>query len=290
MNIRDLKYLVAIAEFKHFSKAAEACYVSQPGLSMQIKKLEETLGVQLIERSNKQLFLTEVGETIVKQAQGILSQVEALQDTARLFHDPFSGGFNLAIIPTLAPYILPKIMPFLSKAFPPLIIYLFEEKTADILAKLEKGQLDAAMLALPISDDYEVRPLFEEPFLLAVHERHPLAKKKTIQLSDLEQETLWLLEEGHCFREQALSFCHQVKAKESERFRGSSLETIRYMVAAHGGITLMPELACQKTTGICYLRFEEPQPSRTIGLVYRPSTAKKKLLSKMEVLLARRWS
>ncbi|MDX1901118.1 MAG: LysR substrate-binding domain-containing protein [Gammaproteobacteria bacterium] len=282
MNIRDLKYLAALAEHCHFGQAASACHVTQPALSIQIKKLEASLGVQLIERSNKSVWLTETGSMIANHARDILDKVEQMRHVARDCADPFSGECRLGIIPTLAPWILPYIMPALTHALPQVTLYLVEEQTEILINKLKAGQLDAALLALPISENgLETSSLFKEPFLLAVPANHILAKSKKIKLSDLKKQTLLLLQDGHCLRYQALAVCQHARATEMQSFRATSLETLRYMVAAGSGITLMPKLACRPDKNIRYLPFADPVPMRTIGFVTRASTAKKLLLEKM---------
>lgn len=278
MNIRDLKYLIALADHQHFGKAAEACFVSQPALSMQIKKLEESLGVLLIERNNKRIFFTEIGNEIVKHARDIIYRLDTMEEIASQSKDPFSGELHLGIIPTLAPYLLPLIIPQLSSQFPKLKLYLLEEKTQDLLQKLNEGKLDAAILALPIEGDFSIHPLFDEEFILAIPLNHPLAKKKKVKFSDLENKSLLLLEDGHCLREQALAFCHRANASELKNFHATSLETLRHMVAAGVGMTLMPKLACRLDDGVCYLPFTLPEPTRKIGLIWRKSTSKKILL------------
>lgn len=279
MNLRDLKYLVALAEHRHFGKAAEACFVSQPALSMQIKKLEGTLGVQLLERTNKSVLLTKVGTVIAEQAQHVLRQVKELQETAKQAKDPYSGELRMGVIPTLAPYLLPHIIPALAEKFSKLSIYLSEAQTAQSIEHLKQGKLDVALLALPIQEiDLSSLPLFEEEFVLAVPATHSLAKRKLIKHSDLEKKTLLLLEDGHCLREQALALCHRAKASETLAFQATSLETLRHMVASNIGITLMPRLACKTNDGITYLPIHMPKSMRIIGLVYRASSAKKPLL------------
>jgi LysR family hydrogen peroxide-inducible transcriptional activator len=281
MNIRDLKYLIAVADHNHFGRAAEACHVSQPGLSIQIKKLEDSLGVLLIERSNKRIFFTEVGKRIVQQARDILYHLESLQEIANHSKDPFCGELHLGMIPTLAPYLLPLIIPELSTLFPKLSLYLVEGPTANLLTSLNEGKLDAALLALPIAGDFSIHPLFDEEFVLAVPLKHPLAKQKHVTFSDLENKTLLLLEDGHCLREQALAVCHKAHASELKNFRATSLETLRHMVAAGVGITLMPKLSCRSNDGICYLPFASSIPSRTIGLIWRESSTKEILLERL---------
>lgn len=284
MNIRDLKYLVAVADFRHFGNAAAACFVSQPALSMQIKKLEELLGVQLIERTNKCVFLTDIGKQITEHAREILCRVDALQDLAKQARDPFSGDLRIGIIPTLAPYLLPQIIPSLSQLFPRLKIYLTEEQTSHLINKLKHGKLDAALFGLPLSDtDFTALPLFEEELVLALPMGHALSKRKSVSHADLSDKTLLLLEDGHCLRDQALSLCHAVNAFSDKSFEATSLETLRHMVATNAGITLMPKLACKDNDGICYLPFSSPKPTRMVGLIWRPSTAKKMVLESMVV-------
>ncbi|OGT47410.1 MAG: hypothetical protein A3E83_01535 [Gammaproteobacteria bacterium RIFCSPHIGHO2_12_FULL_41_20] len=278
MNIRDLKYLVALAEYRHFGKAAQACHVSQPGLSMQIKKLENILGLQLIERTNKLALLTEHGQTIAKQASSILNQVDEMFAFAQSVKDPFMGELRVGIIPTLAPYLLPHIMPPLIKAFPNVSFYLIEEQTAVLVEKLQHAKIHAAILAMPISEShFSSAILFEEEFLLAVPKQHAFTKHKTIKQLDLVGKNLLLLAEGHCLREQALALCEKMHATETHGFQATSLETLRHMVAAGVGMTLMPKLACKTTNRVSYIPFSAPKPKRTIGLYWRSGTAKQPL-------------
>jgi len=279
MNLRDLKYLIAVAEHRHFGNAAEACFVSQPALSMQIKKLEESLGVQLIERTNKSVFLTDIGKEITEHARDIVYRIDAMRDIAKQAKDPYRGELRIGIIPTLAPYLLPHIIPGLTRLFPHLKIYLHEEQTDHLIMKLKHGKLDAALFGLPLSDDnFAALPLFEEELLLATPLNHPFSKRKSIHHADLANKTLLLLEDGHCLRDQALSLCDAVNATADKSFQATSLETLRHMVASQAGITLMPKLACKTNDGICYLSFRSPKPTRMLGLIWRPSTAKKILL------------
>ena len=279
MNIRDLKYLVALIDHRHFGKAAEACFVSQPALSMQIKKLEQHLGVQLLERTNKSVMLTAIGAELGEHARQVLGQVDNMRDIARQAVDPYCGELKLGIFPTLAPYLLPHIAPLLAKQFPRLSLYLLEEQTGSLLQKLTHGKIDAAILALPMTENgLQSLSLFTEDFLLAVPNRHALAKKKSIQQDDLAGEQLLLLEDGHCLREQALSFCYRLQAKEHQSFRATSLETLRHMVAAGVGMTLIPQLACKKNDGIVYIPFRGMAPKREIGIVWRNSSARQQLL------------
>jgi LysR family hydrogen peroxide-inducible transcriptional activator len=284
MNTRDLKYLVALNDHHHFGKAAEACFVSQPALSMQIKKLEETLGVKLLERTNKSVLLTNIGLVITAQARRILQQIEEMHDFAKLAKDPYSGEFKIGIIPTVAPYLLPLIIPSLAKKFPKISFYLVEEPTAILIEKLKLGKLDAAILALPVDEaSFATSLLFEEEFLLAVPNTHPLKNRKVIKPTDLDNQNVLLLEEGHCMRQPTLTLCHKMNAVETQNFRATSIETLRHMVAAGNGVTLMPKLAYQLNDGISYIPFGSPKPVRSIGLYWRLSTVKKALLEELAI-------
>ena len=284
MNTRDLQYLVALSDFCHFGKAAEACFVSQPALSMQIKKLEESLGIKLLERSNKSVLLTDTGIAIAERARQILNQVEEMRDLAKLAKDPYSGELKLGIIPTLAPYLLPLIITPLAKKFPKISFYLIEEQTSVLIEKLKMGKLDAAFLAYPaIETSFATALLFEEEFLLAAPNTHPLAKRKSIKQNDLYNQNVLLLEEGHCMREQTLALCRKMHVAETQNFRATSLETLRHMVAAGNGVTLMPKLAQQLHDGVSYIPFSTPKPVRSIALYWRFSAAKKPLLEDISV-------
>lgn len=287
MNIRDLTYLVSLMEHRHFGKAAAACYVSQPALSMQIKKLEEYLGVQLLERTNKSVMLTAVGAELGERAQQILQQVDEMRAIAQSAADPYSGELRLGIFPTLAPYLLPHIMPALTQQFPRLSLLLREEQTSYLLDKLRHGKIDAAILALPVEESgFVSESLFSEEFLLAVSKEHKFSSLKSIDQKQLADEQLLLLEEGHCLREQALSFCYRLQAKENQNFRATSLETLRHMVAAGVGMTLMPKYACRKNDEIVYVPFKSPQPQRQIGMVWRNAAAKQQVLKEISAQIS----
>ena len=278
MNLRALQYFVKLADLRHFSKAADACFVSQPTLSTQIKKLEDELGVQLVERSPKNIMLTQVGVEVAERARLVLSDIEQIRKVARRSENPADGELRLGLFPTLAPYYLPHVVPSVRKLYPNLRLQLAEEKTEDILRMLRKGELDAALLALPLNDDgLEMEILFEEPFVLALPSNHPLADRDDITLRDLDGEELLLLEEGHCLREHALEVCALAGAHERVDFHATSMETLRQMVAADVGVTLMPMLAVKppiaETSNLEISGFAEPAPSRTIALVWRSSSA-----------------
>ena len=285
MNLRDLQYLVALADHKHFGRAAESCFVSQPALSMQIKKLEDFLGVQLIERTQKSFMMTEIGLVIAQQAREILLKTQALRELAKQAKNPYAGSFSLGIIPTLAPYVLPHIISGMAEHFQELSIYLIEAQTSQLLEQLKQGKLDAAFLILPINEkELSQIPLFEEEFLLAVPLKHPLAKRKLVSSENIENKTLLLLEEGHCMRDQALALCYSNKAHEDKTFQATSIETLRHMVASNRGITLMPGLACRPDDGICYIPFKLP-PKRIVALVWRKTNARMKLMTAVAELV-----
>lgn len=278
MNVRDLRYLIALAEIQHFGRAAEACFVSQPTLSTQIKKLEEELGVTLVERTPRKVLLTEVGKEIIQHAREVLNEINTIQAIANRTKDPESGTLRLGIFPTLAPYLLPHVIPTISTRFPRLELLLVEEKTEIILRQLREGRLDAGILALPVHDDQLHHEfLFEEFFLLAVPERHELAKRKFIKPNELSKYNILLLEEGHCLRDQALEVCQRTGAHERSGFRATSLETLRQMVAANVGITLLPSLAVKPPVpqfkAIHLIEIRDSPPSRRIAMVWRKSSA-----------------
>lgn len=277
MNLRDLRYLVTLADLRHFGRAAEACNVSQPTLSTQIRKLEEELGVALVERAPRQVMLTPVGEDVVRRARRVLSDVEQMREAARRTTDPEAGSVRLGVFPTLGPYLLPHVVPQLRQRFPQLELLLVEEKTEVLLQMLRDGRLDAAILALPLHEDWlESAFLFEEPFVLAVPANHPLAGRHGLQLSELADQDLLLLEDGHCLRDQALEVCTLAGAGEKEGFRATSLETLRQMVAAGVGITLLPMLAVTppvpRSESIELVSFREPAPIRRLAMVWRRSS------------------
>ncbi len=284
MNIRDLKYLVAVAEHKHFGKAAEACFVSQPTLSTQIKKLEEELGVTLIERNNKSVLLTEAGKVITEKAEELLQVSIDIKRLAENYNNPEASTISLGVIPTLGPYLLPHIMPAIKKHFPKLRILLYEEQTAILLEKLNSGKLDAALLALPIVDStLQHELLFDEPFLAAIPSKNNLADKKQITLKDMHDQDVLLLEDGHCLRDQTLDLCNTVGISEIEGYRATSLETLRQMVATGLGVTFIPAFAAQKNeskkSGVTLKPFKTPEPYRSIALTFRNSSYQKPLLS-----------
>lgn len=286
MNLRSLKYFVAIAEHRHFGKAAKSCYVSQPALSMQIKAFEEYLGVQLIERSNKSVLLTEIGDTLLQQALTILEQVEALHEIVKDSHDPYRGGLKMGIIPTLAPYLLPNLMRSLSKKFPNLTIFIAEELTNCLIEKLKTGKLDTILLAPPISaPDLITYDLFCEELILITPKQHYLAKRKKIHLQDLKDTRLLLVKDADdSLRTLTLSLCQEMKAHEIFDFRATSLQTLNHMVATGVGIAVIPKSACQKNCKVATVSLINA-PTRKVGMIWRKNSAKARLLKDISLYI-----
>lgn len=290
MNIRDLEYLVAVDEERHFHRAAERCFVSQPTLSGQIKKLEQELGVLLIERSNRQVSITEAGQMVLTHARTVLAEVDAIKKAGDYFQDPMVGDIRVGIIPTIAPYLLPIIMTKLNKSFPKLKIWLYEYQTHVLLDKLQKAELDFLILALPIEKhDFVELDIFREPFRLAVNKSKPLAKKKNINLGDIAQQELLLLEEGHCLRGHILDVCMLAGVQEQGQYHATSLETLRHMVGEGMGMTLIPELAVPtkitKSDEVRYIEFSDPKPNRRIGMLYRKNSYREETFHNINELI-----
>ena len=287
MNLRDLHYLVALAEHRHFGRAAEASFVSQPTLSTQIRKLEEELGVTLVERTPRKILLTETGREITHRARAVLAEVEEIRAIAQRTRDPEAGTLRLGIFPTLGPYLLPHVIPRLRERYPRLALLLTEEKTEHVIHMLREGALDAGILALPVHEEsLHSEFLFEEPFVLAVPDNHPLASHQgRLKLTDLANEHLLLLADGHCLRDQALEVCQLAGASEKSGFRATSLETLRQMVAANVGITLLPTLATKppiaSTDNVHLVEFAGHAPSRRIAMVWRKSASMSSFLKRL---------
>jgi len=279
MNLRDLQYLVALAETGHFGEAAERCHVSQPTLSAQVKKLEEYLGVALFERQPRKVTLTDVGRRVVERARRVTQEAEDIRELARAARDPLTGKLRVGLIPTIAPYLLPRVATRLRRQLPDLQLMLYEYRTGPLLEKLRAGEVDLAILALPAeTDGLETRSLFAESFVVAMPRRHRLTARKRLKPADLEGETLLLLEDGHCLRDQALDVCGNVGVHEEQDFRATSLETLRQMVAAGLGVTLLPRLAAEGpiagAKGLEFRPFTPPSPSRMVGAAWRKSSTR----------------
>ncbi len=279
LKLKDLRYLVAVADTRHFGQAAARCFVSQPTLSAQIKKLEDYLGVQLIERHPRRIALTEAGTQVVARARRIIEASDEIVALAETRRDPLAGRLRMALLPTIGPYLLPLVATRIRRKLPRLELLLYEYQTGPMLDHLHAGDIDVGILALPVSSEgLSERRLFDEPFMVAVPEQHELARRRSVKATDLNGETLLLLEDGHCLREQALDICARTDAQEKQDFRATSLETLRQMVASGGGITLLPQLASTgaygNARGVAIIPFASPAPVRHIGALWRRTSAR----------------
>ena len=274
VTLKQMRYFEALARHRHFGRAADVCAISQPALSMQIKDLEETLGAALFERQARQLGLTGLGEDFLIRVQSILQAVDELSDLARASTDLMAGRLRFGVIPTIAPYMLPAVIRRLSDGHPELDIHIRESLTPTLLRELSEGRLDAALVALPVSEQSLTEiALFSEDFVLVRPAED--ADKPVPDGETLREMRLLLLEEGHCFRDQALSFCNIQSSLPREGLDGSSLSTLVQMVGAGIGVTLIPEMAVDvetRSAAVSIDRFRSPQPSRTIGMIWRKSS------------------
>jgi len=280
MTLTELRYLVAVARERHFGKAAEACFVSQPTLSVAIKKLEEELDVKLFERGSNEVTVTPLGMEIVQQAQVVLEQAADIKQIARRGKDPLSGPLRLGVIYTIGPYLLPDLVRQAIEHLPQMPLILQENFTVKLLEMLRASEIDVAVLAEPFPDaGLAVAALYDEPFQIAVPKKHPLARRKRLSAEELKSETLLLLGTGHCFRDHVLEVCPEYASFSSnsegirKSFEGSSLETIKYMVAAGMGVTVVPQLSvpAEHERHITYIPFADPVPTRRIVLAWRRS-------------------
>ena len=273
-TLKQLRYFEALARHSHFGRAAEVCAISQPALSVQIKELEETLGMVLFERAARQVRLTAFGEEFAGRARKILQSSDEISDLARAWRDRLAGRLRIGVIPTIAPYLLPKLIGNLSRYHSELDIHVRETQTANLIQELSDGRLDTAIVALPISERaFKEVSLFSESFVLVRPEID--AASPVPNAKDLQKMRLLLLEEGHCFRDQALSFCSVGKATPSEGLDGSSLSTLVQMVGAGIGVTLIPEMAVPvetRSAAVSVARFKDPQPQRAIGMIWRKTS------------------
>lgn len=281
MNLRDMEYIIAIADEKNFGRAAERCHVSQSTLSIQIKKLEDYLGVQIFERSKKSVMLTAAGEKIHQRAKQMVRQAEEIRQIAREARDPLAGEVIFGAFPTLAPYLFPLCLGAIKKALPKVRLRLTEEKTDVLLERLSAGKIDCALIAAPVTAEHiKSIPLFYEPFYVAVPAVHPLAEKKHITDSELAGLDLLLLDEGHCLRSQALEICHSIGRGETGSFRATSLETLRQMVSLGQAVTLVPKFAIRpKDKDVHYIPLRNPSFGRAIMLCYRDTDARAALFA-----------
>ena len=276
-TLRQLRYLVAIAEHRHFGRAAEACFATQSPLSAGLQELENRLDVKLVERSKRRVMLTPLGEQVVARSRVVLREAEDIAELASASKDPLSSPLRLGVIPTIGPYLLPRVLPPLRQRYPNLRLYLREDMTGRLLDALQDGEIDAALIALPFpTEELEVRELGTDPFLLACRSDDPLAKAKPAELEHLPEDRLLLLDEGHCLREHALAACHLEPARHRDDFRATSLPTLVQMVANRLGITLLPKMAVDSGllggTGLIARPLPDTLPARDIALVWRRTT------------------
>jgi len=284
MTLTELRYIVAVAREHHFGRAAEACFVSQPTLSVSIKKLEEELDVKIFERGASEVTVTPLGAEIVRQAQSVIEQAAAIKEIAKRGKDPVSGPLRLGVIYTIGPYLLPDLVRQAIEHVPQMPLMLQENFTAKLLEMLRNGELDCAIMAEPFPDTgLAVAPLYDEPFMAAVPKLHPFAKRKSLSTDELKSETMLLLGTGHCFRDHVLEVCPEYARFVStdsggdkgvgirNSFEGSSLETIKYMVASGMGVTVVPQLSVpkDKQPHIAYIPFTKPVPTRRVVLAWR---------------------
>ncbi|GAP37779.1 LysR substrate-binding domain-containing protein [Piscinibacter sakaiensis] len=278
MTLTELRYIVAVAREKHFGRAAEACFVSQPTLSVAIKKLEEELDVKIFERGANEVSVTPLGDEIVRQAQSVIEQAAAIKEIAKRGKDPVAGPLRVGVIYTIGPYLLPDLVRQAIARVPQMPLVLQENFTARLLDMLRTGELDCAILAEPFPDTgLALAPLYDEPFVVAVPKDHPLGRRAQISADELKHETLLLLGTGHCFRDHVLEVCPEYARFSShaegirKSFEGSSLETIKYMVAAGMGVTVVPVLGVPKEPQphVLYIPFSEPVPTRRVVLAWR---------------------
>tara|TARA_Y100001934_G_scaffold274784_1_gene367866 strand:- start:133 stop:1056 length:924 start_codon:yes stop_codon:yes gene_type:complete len=280
-SIKQLKYLVALAECGHFGRAAEACFITQPSLSAAINELENLLGAQLVERNKRQVLITPLGEEVVSRARSILQEVDELTTMAQAATEPLSGPIHIGVIPTIGPYLLPDVMTGIKSGFPKLQPFLREDQTSNLIKLLSAGKLDLALIALPIEEAWlEEFDLFEDQFVFACSPDNPLTHKPRLEITDIKDEKLLLLEDGHCLRDQALEVCQKAGWSKSTDFQANSLSTLVQMVAAGVGSTLLPEMSLEvearRPDLLKILPFENPVPIRRIGIVWRRSSARKR--------------
>jgi len=290
VSLRQLRYLVALARTRHFGRAAKDCAVSQPALSMQIKELEDELQLSLVERRKSGIRLTEKGEEVARRARTALATVRDLVDYAKGQQGVLAGVLKLGAIPSIAPYLLPAALPALHRRFPALSLQFRETITETLVRELVGGDLDVILVALPIDDpDVETHHLFDDAFILATKATPENANLKSATPDMILQDQLLLLEEGHCLRDQALSFCHMMTPDARESFGASSLSTIMQMVVNGYGITLLPDMAvsieAQRSEDLRLLRFAAPEPKREIGLAWRKSSPRKSEFMQLGELL-----
>lgn len=278
-TVQQLRYAVAVADERHFGRAAQSCFISQPALSNQIRELETKLGVQLFERTPRGVLVTPTGVEVIDRARRILSELDDLCEAAGDAGGELGGSLRLGVIPTIAPYLLPRAVPLIEAAHPGVELYLREDRTEPLIAQLQAGDLDLLLLALPLlRPGIDELALYDEPFLLAVPEHHPLARRRRCTLADLAGERLVLLEEGHCLRDQALAVCDLAGHDSLVEVQGTSLPTVVQMVGSGLGVTLLPATALERdvhpSERVVVRALRPTAPSRSVGLAWRSSSAR----------------
>jgi LysR family transcriptional regulator, hydrogen peroxide-inducible genes activator len=295
MTLTELRYIVAVAREKHFGRAAEACFVSQPTLSVSVKKLESELGVLLFERGGSEVTLTPIGEQIVQQAQRVLDEASRMKEIADQGRDPLRGALRVGVIYTIGPYLLPRIIKAMIDRYPSMPMILQENFTVRLLEMMRTGELDVAVLAEPFDDSgLNIQPLYDEDFLVAVPRKHPWAERASISSVDLKQETMLLLGVGHCFRDNVLEVCPEAarfaanSAGIQKTVEGSSLETIRHMVAEGLGVTVLPKMSVTEEDALLkFIAFDAPVPNRRVVLAWRKSFTRDKAIAALrDVILS----
>ena len=296
MTLTELKYIIAVARHRHFGHAAEACFVAQPTLSVAIKKLEDELGVILFERGGSEITTTPVGAQIVAQAEHVLEQTAAIKEIAKQNNDPLAGVFRLGVIYTIGPYLLPTLVKGMIANAPKMPLVLQENFTTKLLELLRQGELDAAIVALPLPESgFMSLPVYDEPFVVAVPAQHAWANRTSIDAHELKSETMLLLGNGHCFRDQVLEVCPEMARFATSddgiarTFEGSSLETIRHMVASGIGITVLPQASAPNPVSadrmLCHVPFSEPVPNRIVALVWRKSFTRSAAITALQQVI-----
>ncbi|MBL3655197.1 hydrogen peroxide-inducible genes activator [Fulvivirga sediminis] len=286
MTLQQLQYIVALDTHRHFVKAADSCFVAQPTLTLQVKKLEEEIGINIFDRSTQPIAPTLMGERFIIKARQILREVAGLKEMVNQELNEVKGKFKIGIIPTIAPYLLPLFLKNFSDDHPDIYLEIKEIQSEEIIAGIQNNTLDIGIMATPLSESH-VReiPLFYEPFLVYAHRDHLLLKKEAADPANIERKGLWLLDKGHCFRNQVLNICDEERHNNTETrisFESGSIETLKNMIQSHSGFTLIPELAVHPSYDNDFVkRFKEPQPAREVSLVVHNSFTKELLLSKL---------
>ncbi|MEN9446914.1 MAG: hypothetical protein RJA25_203 [Bacteroidota bacterium] len=290
ISLTQLEYVLAIDSYRHFAKAAEACLVTQPTLSMQLKKLEEELKLEIFDRSKQPIIPTDAGREIIEQARIALREAKKIEQLAKYYDDSLDGDLTIGIIPTLAPYLLPYFLGDFIKNYKKIKLVIHELTTEEIIFKLNKDELDVAILATPLHESNIMEePLFYEEIKIYAHYNHPLTKKKNLEHKDILRDDIWMLSKGNCFRNQVINICTNSSYKNNHlQYESSSIETLKKMVEIEGGFTLLPELAvlelpAKKINQIA--EFKKPKPLREISIVYARSVAKKKLIDVLKKII-----